>query len=326
MAMLPVGGSVVLAVSGGGDSMAMLAAFADLARRRNRRWSLHVGHLNHCLRGEEADEDARFVVATAEQLGLPVTVERVDVAEVADREGGSIEEVARHLRYAFLQRLAERTASDAVATAHTAEDNAETVLHRICRGTGLRGLVGIPPSRPIRRGSSVHLIRPLIRLHRDQLRAFLRNRHLPWREDAGNLDPGPTRNCIRLEILPLLADRLNPRIVDALCRLAETAEPAWEAARGAAAAVLAAVTLRSSGRTIELDAAGLNRLPDGLAVEVLRAAMEVIGARLQGIGRDHLEAIWLMIGRGHGGKSLDLPSGLVAALAYGVLTLRAGNV
>ena len=285
-----------------------------------------MGHLNHGLRGEEADEDARFVVATAEQLGVPVTVERVDVAEVAGREGGSIEEVARRLRYAFLQRLAERTASDAVATAHTAEDNAETVLHRICRGTGLRGLVGIPPSRPIRQGSPVRLIRPLIRLHRDQLRAFLRDRHLPWREDAGNLDPGPTRNCIRLEILPLLAERLNPRIVDALCRLAETAGSAWEGTRGAAAAALAAVTLRRGDRTIELDAAGLNRLPDGLAVEALRAALEAIDARLQGVGRDHLEAIRSMIGRGHGGKSLDLPDGLVAALARGVLTLRVGDV
>ncbi len=209
---------VVVAVSGGADSMALLHGLHAVAAREGLR--LTVAHLHHGLRGAAADRDARFVRAAARALGLPCVVGRADVAAQARAAGLSIEMAARRARYAFLVRTARRVARGrpvAIATAHTVDDQAETVLLRLARGAGLRGLAGIPPERW---EAGVRVIRPLLHVRRAALRRGLRTGGHAWCEDETNRDPGPQRNRVRLELLPALARALNPRVTEALARTA----------------------------------------------------------------------------------------------------------
>jgi tRNA(Ile)-lysidine synthase len=321
LGLLGPGERVVLAVSGGADSVAMLAIFRALAPRQAHRWQLHVAHLNHRLRGADAEQDADFVARLADRMDVPATVGSADVAARAAAEGGSVEQVARRARYEFLADVAVRVGAAAVATAHTADDNAETVLHRICRGTGLTGLRGIPPVRPLADGRGVRLIRPLLGVSRADLRDHLRQGGLCWREDATNRDAGPMRNRLRHEVLPLLAERVNPQIAAALNRLAACASQAWAADQQAASVALEVLTCRRGPDLIELDAAGLGRLPQPRAMEVLRLACRALEAPLGGLGQRHLLAILHLAASARGGKRLDLPDGLAARMQRGRLIL-----
>jgi len=205
---------IVLAVSGGPDSIALLHGAASVAGVHG--WRLHVGHLDHGLRRESVS-DADFVAATASELALPCTVGRADVRALAAAEHRSMEDSGRRARYRFLSELAGEVGSGTwIATAHTADDQAETVLMRLVRGTGQRGLRGIPA----RRG---HVIRPLLGQRRGRLREMVDALGLAYRLDATNADPAAaSRNRVRAELLPLL-ERLNPGMVDALTRFANLA-------------------------------------------------------------------------------------------------------
>jgi tRNA(Ile)-lysidine synthase len=200
-------------VSGGPDSMALLHGAAHLVRTDARAWRLTVAHLDHGLRTSSAD-DAAFVVATASPMDLPVEVRRTDVAALARETGRSLEEAGRDARYAFLEEVAAK--GDAlIATAHTADDAAETVLINLLRGSGLAGARGIPA----RRG---RVTRPLLGERRATLRALLDEAGLPYRLDESNDDPAFLRNRIRAELLPLL-ESLRPGAVEALARFARLA-------------------------------------------------------------------------------------------------------
>jgi tRNA(Ile)-lysidine synthase len=205
--------SVVLAVSGGPDSTALLVGAAALAA--GRRWRLTVGHLDHALRDGSADE-AAAVAAAAAHLGLPAEIRRVDVTALAAAEHRSLEDAGRHARYRFLGEMATALGNDAlIATAHTADDAAETVLLRLARGSGLRGLRGIPA----RRG---RIVRPLLHVRRATLRAALDAAGIAYATDASNADLAHARNRVRAELLPAL-ERLNPAAVEALVRFGRLA-------------------------------------------------------------------------------------------------------
>jgi len=212
------GTGVLLAVSGGADSMALLRAMQTLAARFD--WRLHVAHLDHGLRGADGAADAAFVRATAEALGLPMTLGTADVREQARDAGISIEMAARGARYDFLAATATANGATGIVTAHTADDQAETVLLRMVRGCGLAGLKGIPA---VGKHHGLPLLRPLLTVSRGAIEAYLHAVGQPWHEDASNADPAHQRNRVRHEVLPLLADRLNPRVGHALCRLADQA-------------------------------------------------------------------------------------------------------
>lgn len=186
--------AVVLAVSGGSDSMAMLAGSAQLVGTGMRRWGLTVAHLDHCLR-PDSGEDATFVADAAARLGLPVEVRRTDVAALASAEGRSMEEAGREARYRFLEEIAPPGAL--IATAHTLDDLAETVLLNLLRGTGSSGIAGMPA----RRG---RIVRPLLGERRDALRALLDAAAIGYRDDPTNTDPAFLRNRVRGELLPML--------------------------------------------------------------------------------------------------------------------------
>jgi tRNA(Ile)-lysidine synthase len=201
--------SLLLAVSGGADSTALLHGAARAGAADGRQWRLRVAHLDHALRPESAD-DARFVADAAAALGIPCVVKRLDVAASARADGRSIEQSGRDARYRFLEETA--SSDELIATAHTASDSAETVLLNLLRGTGLSGVRGIPA----RRG---RIVRPLIRERRSALRALLVAAGIAYRDDPSNADPSFLRNRVRTEVLPLL-ERLRPGAVERIERFA----------------------------------------------------------------------------------------------------------
>jgi tRNA(Ile)-lysidine synthase len=205
---------VGVAVSGGADSVALL--FLLLEIREKLGIVLSVVHFNHQLRGKASDADEKFVAALAKRLGLAYHADRGDVAGMAKRGKANLEDAARRARYAFFERLVKEGHVDYVAVAHTADDQAETVLAHILRGTGLAGLGGIHPV-------AGHVIRPLLAVRREELRAYLKSQKQTWREDATNLDTTRTRARIRKKLLPLLEKQFQPGVVNHLTTLAELA-------------------------------------------------------------------------------------------------------
>jgi tRNA(Ile)-lysidine synthase len=202
--LLPRDRECVVAVSGGPDSTALLVAAAP--RRR-----VVAAHFNHALRGAEADADAEFVRELAERLGVPF------VTEKADPPAGPDENTARKARYAFLTRVARQRGCPVVAVAHTADDQAETFLMRLIRGSGTLGLGAMAPARCLADG--ILLVRPFLTVTRDEILAYLRRKRVGYRVDATNFDTTRLRARIRAELLPQLRT-YNPRIVEVLCRTA----------------------------------------------------------------------------------------------------------
>jgi tRNA(Ile)-lysidine synthase len=218
--LLRPGDRVVVACSGGADSVAL----AHLAARSARRLGLAgvvLAHLDHALRPGSRD-DAAFVAALAKRLGLPLVAER---RAVRKRRGESPEAAARRVRYAFLERAAEKAGADVVATAHHMDDQAETVLLAVLRGTGPRGLAAMAPSRALRRGSKVRLVRPLLPFRRERLREWLARWSEPWREDPTN-EAGNVRALLRSRAMPVLRECAGRDPVPLLARLAENARDA----------------------------------------------------------------------------------------------------
>jgi tRNA(Ile)-lysidine synthase len=262
-AMLAGGETVLVAVSGGADSVALLHLLSSLAP--DWRLRLHVLHVDHQLRAESA-ADADFVRALATRLGLPV-----DVATVAVDRRGSLEAAARAARYAALESCAARVGAERIALGHTADDQAETVLMRLVQGAGVRGLSGIPPVRGA-------IIRPLIEVRRSALEAELSRVGLAWVEDGSNRDPKFLRNRIRHELLPLLTDSYNPEVAGALVRMASLARETVGALDQAAAAELDRLAVWSDRAAI-LRLEALRALPRPVAAEFLRQAAARLGSR-----------------------------------------------
>jgi tRNA(Ile)-lysidine synthase len=211
--------TVLVAVSGGADSMALLRALHALKTASQGR--LIVAHANHQLRGAESDDDERFVCEQCARLEVDCEVGRVPVGELADVQGDGIEAAARHARYGFLTDTAHHVGARFVAIAHTADDQAETILHRILRGTGIAGLAGSPRTRPL--SVATTLIRPLLDRRRGEVLAYLDALGQPFRQDTSNRELRFTRNRIRHELLPHLAAHYNPAVIEALLRLGAVA-------------------------------------------------------------------------------------------------------
>lgn len=225
------GDRVLVAVSGGADSVGLLRVLLEL--RSELGIVPAVGHLNHGLRGEASDADEHFVAELARHHELELFRERVDVAGYAAENRLSLEAAGRRLRYDFLLRIAEAQGFNTVATAHTQDDQAETVLLKFMRGSGTRGLAGIHPVMVLRAHPSVRFVRPLLEVARTEVEAYLASIDQPWREDESNLDHRFRRNRVRHELLPLLEREYNPNIRRVLVETAEIArgeEAYWDAA------------------------------------------------------------------------------------------------
>ena len=290
-ALLPPRARVLVACSGGGDSVALGAVLCELAPAAS--WSVAgLLHVNHRLRGTASDEDEAFCRGVAATLGVPVTVERVDVAAGARAERVSIEAAGHRVRYALFERAVREGRADRVATGHTRDDQAETVLLRLIRGAGPAGLAGIRP----RIGA---VVRPLLDVRRDELRGYLRLRGLPHREDPSNRDERILRNRVRRRLIPFLAEHFSPAVTDALARGAAIArdDADWlDQAANAAAAEIVEYEEGSldagggfRGGRFEVDAARLAAAHPALARRVALHVLERAGGRR--VGFDHVERL-----------------------------------
>lgn len=264
---MPDGARVIVALSGGADSVCLLHVLCHLAPRA----VAGVAHFNHHWRAEASNADEQFVADLASRFGL-----KFFQAEAHAAPNGNLEQEARRERHEFFSSL-----GPTVALGHTRDDQAETVLFRLLRGSGLTGLAAIPPV-------SGHLIRPLIDVTRAEVEAFLRSQNIPWREDASNLDPSFARNRIRHRLLPQLASEWNPKIQDALAHLADLAreeETYWQSE-------IAKFEMFFINGGVELRASVLAALPKAMARRLIRRAIELAKGNLRGIDFQHVEVVF----------------------------------
>ena len=264
--------SVVLAVSGGADSLCLADAVLAIAHEHNLKPI--VAHLNHQIRGADAEADAIFVRQFAVDRGVSCEVGQVDVPALAQQMTVSLEVAARMARYDFLAKVADAAPADLVVTAHHADDQAETVLLRLIRGTGLSGLRGMQLRSPLTGAPHITLLRPLLRLARRDIEQYCVDRALTPRHDASNDDPTHTRNRIRHELLPLLA-QFNPGIRAVLARLADTATTDVEIIEFATRQVYEVLT-QVTAQGIQFDRARWIAAPTGLRRATLREAVRVL--------------------------------------------------
>ena len=318
---IAAGTRVVAAVSGGPDSTSLLDALVSLRDELGIR--LHGAHLDHRLRGEASREDARFVADTFRRLGIDHTVEAADVPSFQREKGLSMEGAARTVRYGFLARVASETEADAVALGHTADDQAETVLMHIIRGSGLSGLRGMEPaSKRVFDGKELLLVRPLLAVSRQEILRYCKTLALEYRQDESNLSLDPQRNRLRLELLPAL-ESYNPAVRDALVRLSRSA--------GQDLAYLGAEVARAwqevgseDGPRVTLSRTAFSKLAPALQSHLLRRAVRAAKGDAVDLEQSHVdEMARLMAGRA--GAGLDLPGGIDFRVGYQEATLVDGD-
>jgi tRNA(Ile)-lysidine synthase len=290
--MTASGPRIAVAVSGGADSVFLLHALHELAL------AAAILHINHHLRGAESDADESFVRDLARHFNLPLHVLDAPIAP------GNIEQVARHARYDFFQTQIANGNCDAVATGHTLDDQAETVLYRFIRGAGTAGLSGILPVTEAR------IIRPLIELRRAEIRAWLAERQIPWREDRSNSDTDFVRNRIRAHHLPELTASLNPALPEALAATASWAraeEDYWNAELERLGPLYLIRAPETKPETVLIDTRQFLELPVAVQRRLLRHAIEIVRGSLRGIDFRHVEAIRAMMFTREGSGRIQLP-------------------
>jgi len=290
------GDRVVCAVSGGADSVALLTLLCE--RREELGILLRAAHFNHKLRGEESERDEAFVRQLCQNLDVPLFLGSGDVRSHAQHSGKGIEDAARELRYAFLNSLD----CDKLATAHTADDHAETVLLHLIRGSGLRGLCGIA----LQRG---RLVRPLLYSTRQQVEAFLNDRGLAWVDDSSNFDSEFTRNRVRMEILPRMK-RENPQLLQAILAQSEIFRQ-----EDALLDQMAGELLEQHGQNGRYDCEGLLCAPEALQRRALR--LMVRGFLPKDVSRKHIELMGELLRNPGASASLSLPQGIQMRKSYG---------
>jgi tRNA(Ile)-lysidine synthase len=314
--MLRAGDRLAIAVSGGADSVALLRILHSI--RAELGVALSVIHFNHQLRAAESDEDEKFVASLAESLALPLTAGRADVALAAKRNNWNLEDAARRLRYQFFEDAMKQHAITRVATAHTADDQAETVLARILRGTGLAGLPAIHPVRG-------KIIRPLLNVRREDLRDYLKSIHQEWREDSSNADTSRLRARLRNDLIPELERRFSQSIVRNLNTLADLAREEELFWKFLVENRCAAMVTQESGLQIVDTAQLLSPLRDvlkqkadpqrpsyALTQRIIRKLHADAASPGGELSHRHVERVIEMARRRSTGQSLHLPGGVQA--------------
>jgi tRNA(Ile)-lysidine synthase len=313
--MLGAGDRVLAAVSGGADSTALLHLLH--AMRARLGITLAVAHLNHGLRDRAADDDARFVEGLAERLGIVFHGERIHL----DPSRGSVEERGRQARYAFFHRLAEKYGYTKIALGHHMDDNAEAVLLHLLRGSGIRGLSGIPPVRGRR------IIRPLIDLRRPEIITLLQENGISFVQDASNADLRFDRNRIRRNLIPLLQKEFNPNVTAVLNRTADLCRQEEQWLQTLLAPILEEAMESLDPQSMLLNAQRLSVEPQAVQRRLLRDGLHRWRGSLKRIGMDHIDALTGLLGPHSEGKRLCLPNRIGAERSGALLrlTIRSGR-
>lgn len=307
---------ILVAVSGGSDSTALLYSMHALKIENILSTDIVCAHINHQLRGADADMDEDFVIGLARDLNLPITTKRLDVRGFAHKSKLSIETAARMLRINTLQNIAKANNCSSIATAHHKNDNAETILHRLVRGTGFRGLAGIWPMRLFT--DDIRFIRPLLSVTRTEIIEYLKTRNLQWRRDHTNADCTYTRNFIRHRLLPALQQDCTGSLVEQLSALAATArkfytwvcnctQKAWPQLADCSANVL------------KLNLQMFLTHPVPVKVELVRRGLSAVGCGQRDLKRQHFKRILQLAEKNVGGRKIELPAGFVVRREYGNL-------
>ena len=312
------GEKVLVALSGGPDSVAMLHFLSHLAPFYGV--DLYAAHVNHMLRGCQSDEDARFCEGFCRELGVPVVARRLDVRALCAATGLGTQEAARQGRYEILVEEAIRTGASTVAVGQNLDDQAETVLFRLARGTGPGGLGGIWPKRPFVTAGGlgpVTLVRPLLRTSRAEIMEYIERHSLEFRTDPTNLKPDYARNLVRLEVMPLLRE-INPSAEEAIGRLAELLREQEEFFAERVAGLVDSIEQTERGARIW--AVVLTSLSRPGQRYIARRAVEIAMGDLRRVNMDHIDAA-LDVAAGRA-EACELPGRLVVRKKYGWLTLE----
>jgi tRNA(Ile)-lysidine synthase len=303
---------LVVAVSGGADSVCLLHILVRL--QKELKVKLHIAHLNHQLRGAESEADASYVADLARQLAIPATMEKRDVKGYQARERLSLEEAAREVRYSFLAQVAGAIGAERVAVGHTRDDQIETILMHLIRGSGTRGLRGLQPATLWQSGvDSLTIIRPLLEISHQETENYCHQHRLTPRLDASNLSLSPLRNRIRQQLLPLL-ESYNPSVAEALLRTGRIAGDDIDFLDEQVARLWDEVA-RQEKKSIILDKKGFDQLPPTLKRYLLRALVERLLGSAKDIEMRHVEEMMSLATKA-AGKRLSLPGGLTFSVEY----------
>ncbi|MHC4791293.1 MAG: tRNA lysidine(34) synthetase TilS, partial [Planctomycetota bacterium] len=298
------------------DSTALLYSIYALKEEGIVSAELLCCHINHQLRGAEADQDENFVVTQASKLGLSVITRRVDVRESAVKNKLSIETAARKLRIENLVDTAKTNDCDIIATGHQKNDNAETIIQRLSRGTGLRGLGGIWPLRSF--GEGVNFARPLLSVSRDEIVTYLKERNIQWQLDRSNENYTYRRNYIRHRLIPALQQQCKGSIVEQLSDLSQSARRFYSLVCEHAEKVWQAAT-ECAGGSLRLDMQKFSSLPQFVKVELIRRSLTAIGSGEKDLTQQHYEKILQLSQQNKSCRRIELPGGFVVWREYGSL-------
>lgn len=315
--LLKKGEAVVVAVSGGADSMSLLHLLFSLGQR------VHAVHIEHGIRGEESLSDAAFVQQYCQEHGIPFTLCSVDVPSHAKKTGQSMEEAARQLRYNALYETAARLNIKKIALAHNSNDQAETLLFRLVRGSGLEGLCAMQPSRLQRTTyGDFTLLRPLLFISRDEIESYCKENNINYRTDSTNQSLEYTRNYLRHRVMPLLYD-LNPNLTQTLARAASLFYEDEECLQTQAKNLYRQIMRKENGQII-LKAQPLAAAPVALSSRVIRQALADFSTKTD-IDRVHIQGVLQLIKNGRTGKSINLPHDIIVSLSYGFIVISSAS-
>jgi len=303
-------GTVVVAVSGGADSTALLLAIEELRTNHKLHTAICVAHLDHKLR-KTSSKDAKWVADLAAKLGFKSVIGRSKVAEAARAENDNLEQAAREARYAFLERTAKRVSANYVLTAHTMDDQAETILLRLMRGSAGAGLGGMESLRPLAKNSSIKLARPLLWARRVETEAYCRLRKVEFLSDEMNDDQRFARVKVRKQLLPLMQS-FNNRIVEALSRTAEHLREDGAVLFNDSDALLRRASIsgeESETKTPALDVKVLSNAPTALRRRALRQWISEARGGTRRLEMVHLSSVENLLKGNAGGRVVELPSG-----------------
>lgn len=311
--LIDKGDGVVVGVSGGPDSVCLLHilhAISDILGIQ-----LYAVHINHMLRGDEADSDEKYTSDLCKELNIQLNIVHIDVRKMARQMGTSVEEAGRIARYAEFDRIAAEVGAKRIAVAHNKNDQAETVMMHIIRGSGIKGLIGMELSRGA-------IIRPLLNISRSEIEQYCRDNSLSPRIDSSNLRSEYSRNKVRLDLFPYIDKNFNSNIIESLLRLSQHAlEDNDYLEKCAVKAYEECLIKCSCENSVELDIEKFVAQHRAIKIRVIRQAVLRCAGSINGIGSLHLSAVLKLAERGITGTTAELPGGIRAAVSYGVLRI-----